>query len=247
MNRFPTPRRAGVSRRHAFTLIELLVVIAIIAILAAMLLPVLAMAKKKSTQASCTNSLKQISTALSLYTGDYEDQLPGGQPGAGQPVGQYGLWSGQTARYHNGDYGELSFYIGRYLGGTAPTAAYQTLKAFECAGYRRLNQWDQVAQTNTPVSYQVISSFNNSPNLFGYPSGQGASSANPLRVTQVELYGPLSAVWLMIDTDQYAVTNTANTWMSQLPLQPVHGDVRSASHFDGHVEARKVRAKGTLY
>jgi prepilin-type N-terminal cleavage/methylation domain-containing protein len=60
----------------AFTLIELLVVIAIIAILAALLLPVLSATKNKAIRASCLNNLHQIGVGLFVYTGESNDKLP---------------------------------------------------------------------------------------------------------------------------------------------------------------------------
>lgn len=63
-------------RLSAFTLIELLVVIAIIAILAAILFPVLSQARESAKKTVEMSNMKQVGLATLMYQGDSDDMLP---------------------------------------------------------------------------------------------------------------------------------------------------------------------------
>ncbi len=59
----------------AFTLIELLVVIAIVALLMAILLPVLSNAREQGKRAVCFSNLKQLTYAWTMYADENNDKL----------------------------------------------------------------------------------------------------------------------------------------------------------------------------
>ncbi len=63
-------------RSQGFTLIELLVVIAIIAILASILFPVFGKAREKARSISCLSNLKNIGSALTMYSSDADERGP---------------------------------------------------------------------------------------------------------------------------------------------------------------------------
>ncbi len=83
---------SGLREPKAFTLIELLVVIAIIAILAAILLPVLNQAKVRAQSTYCMNNTRQLSTAVPLYASDNLDSVPPNVDGTTS-----GVLAGETA------------------------------------------------------------------------------------------------------------------------------------------------------
>jgi prepilin-type N-terminal cleavage/methylation domain-containing protein/prepilin-type processing-associated H-X9-DG protein len=63
-------------KTNGFTLIELLVVISVIAVLMAILMPALQKAREQGRRVACGNNLRQISTSLHMYAGDYDGKLP---------------------------------------------------------------------------------------------------------------------------------------------------------------------------
>ncbi|HEV2453345.1 MAG TPA: prepilin-type N-terminal cleavage/methylation domain-containing protein [Verrucomicrobiae bacterium] len=82
--------------RGGFTLIELLVVIAIIAILAAILLPVLAAAKARALQAQCINNTRELALGWQLYAADNLDYMVPNSP-SGSAANQSWCPNGQNS------------------------------------------------------------------------------------------------------------------------------------------------------
>lgn len=82
----PAARYPGARLKPAFTLIELLVVITLIAILAALLLPVLARAKAKGYNTVCINNLRQLGMATRLYSEDNNNLLPSAEILPTEPI-----------------------------------------------------------------------------------------------------------------------------------------------------------------
>jgi prepilin-type N-terminal cleavage/methylation domain-containing protein/prepilin-type processing-associated H-X9-DG protein len=222
---------------RAFTLIELLVVIAIIAILAALLLPALANAKRKGVQTNCRSNMRQTHLALQMWMDDNGDWLP---PGQGST---FGLWTGQVAVYRTTTYNRhLPFYLSTYLGYPTPDSQTRTAKVFICPGFQRYGK--DLNLTARQMYCRTMASENSLKGPTGFPFGYPDPDTPPHKLIEVQQQRPLAEVWILVDADQVGVTNPANTWRAQLPDKPVHGSVRNYVYFDGHVATRKVRVGG---
>ena len=77
---FASLHRTERRRPSGFTLIELLVVVAIISVLVGILFPVFAKARSSARKSTALSNLKQLGTALQMYTADYDEHLPNRWP-----------------------------------------------------------------------------------------------------------------------------------------------------------------------
>lgn len=117
--------------RRGFTLIELLVVVAIIAILFALVLPAIQMAREASRRASCGNNLKQIALACESHVTSLGHYPTGGWdsapttilmigPGGGSDWRQPGGWGYTLLPYME----QQAAFDSPTTSGTMPVPAY---------------------------------------------------------------------------------------------------------------------------
>ncbi len=156
------------TRRRGFTLVELLVVIAVIAILAALLLPVLSSAKSTAQRVRCINNEKQLVTAAFVYAGEYRDQMPGNGRCPVNAVTTNQFWvqgamvnwpdNTNTAKLYNPNYALYAEFIKSgpvYLCPADrdtvrnPAAAYPRIRSYEMNAYVGWDTaWDYRLDTN---------------------------------------------------------------------------------------------------
>jgi len=234
----------------AFTLIELLVVITIIALLAAMLLPTLATAKKKAQETYCINNMKMFNLGLRMYADDYRNNfLP--------------MQNGTTVYQAGGFYlpPTLDSGYNDFAGATYAAALESAIEAltnslvfpyvknvqiFLCPGDTRIHL--------EPGKGFAYCTYSKTQNYGGeaYTSywGCGATSSKDSDVA-----APAQTFSIVEDTDwrgvndgtwvvNWTLANQSFTWED--PAAMYHGNVNIWGYIDGHVASHKWADKAAV-
>ena len=220
-------------KSKGFTLVELLVVMAIIAVLAALLLPVVSTAKSKARLTTCLDNLRQINLGVRMYADDSHDASP--SPGMAAAADLLTLYSG---------YKEL---MKNYVGVNSPSSPQD--KVFACPADAFYPNW--VFATNpVPARQYVRTSLHDEPFLdyssYVFNGGNHVTRTNKTKTITISYPGltgvKLSSVKHPSRTALISEGSAPCPWSWHEPSRQVQfNDAKNVVSFvDGHVSYLKI-------
>jgi len=230
-------------RRKGFTLIELLVVIAIIAVLMAILMPALNIAREQARGIACSSNQKSLALGYIMYAGDNDDTVCGGMAddrtvngvppwvmpplenssGSIVPMGGSGVPVTRRQRYNGLMEGELYKYI-------------KDVGAYHCPGDNRVTRGTSLG---TGLAFLIYRSYS----LTDYM--RATKSSDPKKLSA---FRSQATKMLFVEEiyDGSAGNHNHGGWSYRPgagsmwdPLGIFHSNACTFSFMDGHAERKK--------
>jgi prepilin-type N-terminal cleavage/methylation domain-containing protein/prepilin-type processing-associated H-X9-DG protein len=231
-----------------FTLIELLVVIAIIGILAGLLLPVLAAAKKKAKSLQCLVNTKQLQLAWHLYADDNGGRLPvnTSNAGAGEDADHPSWVAGRMTMGSSSDNTNVYMLVGAAyqpfgsIGGYAKNAAVYHCPSDRSedkkSGVTRVRSVSMNGWVNPGPNGSVSSGYVSKPfEVYRQLTDFNRLSPSEGFVFLDERADSINDGWFKVDTKGYKPMDPADWTITDLPAI-YHNNASSFSFADGHSE-----------
>jgi len=220
--------------RKGFTLIELLVVIAIIALLLAILMPALKIAKRKAQGVICLTNLNTLSKSWFMYTMDNGSRVPSPDTPLDPSLRYSWACVPQTeagVNKHSGsDLDEK--IVGIKRGVLYPYV--ESPKVYHCPGDKRSSK--PALKANGLGGYRSYS--------------MPGSMTNPIK-KQTQIVSPDSMYVFIEEMDgrgyninSWVIYTTKQQWID--PISIWHGNSSTLGFVDGHAESHKWYGKGTI-
>lgn len=197
-------------KRNGFTLPEMLVVVALVAIIAALLFPVFAGARRQAKARNCVSNLSQIYHAMSMYGEDNDGWVP--------PVAPAKAKSGMNGYWYEGGGRRWAEYVTSYS--KEPSLVFCPVGRADEMGVRE--DFAEQRRRYTDYAYGPLIT----PRFFG--SLDGVFRLNLRNLSGLEMLTPAETPWI-----EDVLFHTKD---KELPTASTHGYRAAQVYLDGHAD-----------